>query len=184
MLEQIFQHITNAWNIYLIITAAFGIIIGCATWLNSTYKKISSCLRTLNSLSEQFKNNCGSSIKDLLDRVEDKSNKIEFMIHVYLDIVSIPIFITDNNGKCTWANRSYLNLVGMTLDDITGTGWEMAIDNKDKDVVLKEWYRACSELRPFHMRFNIRNNNKIVFVKCESYGKKEIGYIGFLTEVQ
>lgn len=138
----------------------------------------------MNDLSEQFRNNSGSSIKDLLDRVENKTDKIEFMMNIYLDMIPTPIFVADSNGKCTWANKSYLKLTNMELVEIVGTGWEMVICDSDREFVTKEWYRACSEIRPFHMRYNIRSNDKRILVKCESYGKKEIGYIGFLTEVK
>lgn len=184
MLEQILNNISQLWHIYLILAAIFSTFIGFITWLNSTYKQIRQCVKTISTISEQFQNNSGSTIKDLLDRVEDKANKIEFMIHVYLDMIPTPIFVADSSGRCTWANKSYLKLVDMELVEVVGTGWELMICDDDREYVIKEWYKACAEVRPFHMRYNICNNDRRIYVKCESYGKKEIGYIGFLTEVK
>lgn len=177
-------HMQSAWYLYLL----GGAFIGGVSWLHATYIKISSCVTTLAALAKEFENNGGSSLRDVLDRIEYQVNMLEFIKLNHLDLIDTPIFLTNDNGKVTWVNRAFCKLTGMTYQELLGNGWENMIFDDDRQRVILEWNSACKEFRPMLLTFRVYCNHQEVFnknttiVKCEAYGKRGIGYFGYIRD--
>lgn len=164
------------------------IIFGFAVWLHANYKKLSGLLskfEQIESALSELKPNHGTSIKDAINRIEDKISSLTFSQRIYWDIaIDIPMFMTDTYGKCIWANKSYLKLIGRPSEEILGTGWELAIHQEDRDKIRDEFYRACKEHRHFDMTFRYYSTeNETINVRCRAYGNTRTGYVGFITQV-
>jgi len=136
----------------------------------------------ITSLEAQFVPNGGSTIKDALNRIEHKLFKLDFMNLSHLDIVPTPIFLATENGKYTWVNKAYLRMVGMSFDEVLGSGWEKAINPIDRQRVKEEWYVACQEQRPFHCTYKMIAGNKPIFIHCDATGQEGVGYFGHIKE--
>lgn len=181
-INTIFNYIQNSWYIYGLICAGIGVI----SWLRITLIKINKSLSLLNQLTEKFEPNSGSSIFDIITRIETKVNLFEFMHLAHLDVVNTPIFMSDSHGKYVWANRAFLTLTNSNLNEIIGTGWENNLDEEDRERVTHNWYQACEELRPYTMIYKItnNNNNNKMLVRCEATGKANLGYFGSVKEIK
>lgn len=175
-IQYLFEHMLAVWYLYML----GGVGVGAISWLTLTYVKIAHCLDVITKLECEFKPNGGSSIKDALNRIEEKLLKLEFMKLSYLDIVDKPVFITNRFGKYVWVNKAYSRLVGKPSNELVGSGWENVIHIDDRQRVKEEWYTACFELRPFHSVFKLACDNRILSVKCEAYGEGSVGYFGYL----
>lgn len=170
-----------------LLSVALPIIIGGLVWLHKTYMSVRDCQRVIKELSDQFKPNGGSSLRDAINRIEHKVAQIDLTQKTYLDIDSAhPIFQTDHQGHVIWANRAYTTLVERPIEEILGTGWELIVPQNERDKIRDEWYRACAENRSFEYCFhyvNARTYDKKA-IKCKSYGSDKSGYVGVIYEVE
>lgn len=79
-----------------------------------------------------------------------------------------PIFETDAQGGLTRINRGYAELVGRSIDDLRGRGWELTIHPEDLDRVVEEWEAAIAGKRRFESQFRLvgRSGRLIGWVRC------------------
>ena len=50
----------------------------------------------------------------------------------------VGIYLTDAQGRCTYANARLLTMSGLTLEESLGYGWGQVIHPDDREAVLKE----------------------------------------------
>lgn len=153
------------------------------------FNQIASVIKTMEA---QFKNNGGSSLRDAIDRIERKVNKVEKQVDrvdafskILMNmLMDEPVFISDGEGRCTWASSSYTNLVKRPAEELKGRGWESIIHPEDRDRVIKEWHDAIKAERSFDSLYRIVDSTgRSVAVRCRSAGNMHIGYLGVI-EVQ
>lgn len=79
-----------------------------------------------------------------------------------------PMFETDAlTGAIVFANQAYLDLVGRSLEQIKGRGWETTIHTEERAVVVREWDAAVLSRRIYEGEFRIRTRAGNLFkVKC------------------
>lgn len=108
-----------------------------------------------------------------------------------LDLAPIGIFLTDNNGLCTYVNKKYLELTGLSVEECVGTGWEKGLCDSERDRVVNEWYsyivklKNSKELIPFET-FSCYYNaitNKRTPVKIYAYFYDLEASIGYVTVI-
>lgn len=173
---EILNHMQSVWYMYVL----GGVAIGAVSWLHATYRSVKKSYTSLQYLIKECQPNGGESIKDMLNKILHRIDSIEFMKLAQFNIMEVPIFIADVDGKYRWANKAYLLTVGMALEEVIGTGWSDNIHTEDKQRVLDEWYRACSEFRPFNSRYRIIVDGRIEFVFSQAVGKPDVGYFGVI----
>lgn len=172
-------------DLLTLITVATPILIGIVTFSYKVWKKIHDIYIKINLISAQLVPNGGSSLKDQIDRIEGKLQSLDFFQRMYLDTVDVPIFTTDGNGLCTWANRAYLSLLNRPITDILGHGWESVVHQDDRDRVTREWYDAISEQRPFDLEYRYKtHDDKIVLVRCKAAGGSKTGFFGIVNKIK
>jgi len=79
------------------------------------------------------------------------------------------IWMADNEGLCTFTNRSWLDFRGKTLDQEVGTGWAEGIHSEDFLRALRSYWAAFKAHRPFRIEYRI---------KCRSDEYYEVERIG------
>lgn len=122
---------------------------------------------------------------DKINRIEATMTRGDFFQKMFLDTLDTPIFTTDDKGLITWANRSFLNILGRQISDVTGSGWETAIHQDDRDRVTKEWYESVEENRNFDLQYRcVRSDDEIILVRCKAFGGQKTGYFGILTKIR
>ena len=65
------------------------------------------------------------------------------------------IWMADLDGLCTFANRSWLDFRGRTLDQERGHGWAEGIHPEDANACLRAYWSACNDQRPFRMEYRV-----------------------------
>jgi PAS domain S-box-containing protein len=115
---------------------------------------------------------------------------------VYEDFVKLAeaspamIWMADNEGLCTFANQSWLDFRGRTLDQEIGTGWTEGIHAEDFHRALRAYWVALKTHRPFRIEYRIRCRGS-VFYEVERLGSPWVGpdpdargYLGCITVIR
>jgi PAS domain S-box-containing protein len=100
------------------------------------------------------------------------------------------IWMADNEGLCTFANQSWLDFRGKTLDQEIGTGWTEGIHSEDFHRALRAYWVALKTHRPFRIEYRIRCRGG-VFHEVERLGSPWLGqdrdargYLGCVTVIR
>lgn len=99
----------------------------------------------------------------------------------------VGIFLTDENGKCTYVNPMWSKLTGLSLQQALGDGWLQAIYEDDYSMISQKWNQLKSTGRfKCNYRF-IRLDQTIVHILGEAVPlqglKNEItGYLGTVQD--
>jgi PAS domain S-box-containing protein len=67
----------------------------------------------------------------------------------------VGIYLTDAEGRCTYANARLLAMSGLTLEESLGYGWSQVIHPDDREAVLEEAAKAASQGREFSREFRL-----------------------------
>lgn len=160
----------------------------------------------LEFIEKELSPNSGKSIKDLIDKIitstvkmENVTSSLDYQLKkiesrqwtVMVNNNDYPMFETDDKGYCIRANKAYLDLVGLHLDDVLSLGWINIIFIDDRKLVQNEWESAVADKRAFDIKYRIHNvnTNKVFLARCIAQpffvDKEVIGYIGrFLNIVE
>lgn len=137
-------------------------------------------------IANQLVPNGGSSIKDALNRIENRQTLSDQRIKVLMSDTSNAIVEYDKDGVCTWVNWQYCRLTGRTPMEVLGYGWINSIHPEDRDDVRREWERSVEESRSFEMSYRkMTHDGEIVPVTVRSHvmlgAKQEV--VGFIKVV-
>lgn len=145
----------------------------------STITVVGTLIAYLHKILHQLKPNSGGSLRDGLDRIEKKIDRVDFAQHIYFDNVpAIPMFTTDGEGRCDWANKAYIDLVDRPLQEILNNNWSIVVHQDDREKVENEWKQACAQNRNFDMVYRYSNGD--VLVHCKAWGSQKTGYVGLV----
>lgn len=103
----------------------------------------------LDSIMLQLVPNGGSSIKDSLDRIEDKQHFFGSFIKTQLNTHSKALFEADAVGNCTWVNRPHSRMTGFRVDEVMGDGWINVIAPECRERFGAKWEAAVAVGREF-----------------------------------
>ncbi len=137
----------------------------------------------------ELSHNGGSSIKDALNRIENRqiSNELK-LIYVVDSIENSGSFETDITGSCVKVSVGYCHLIGRNEEESLGTGWTNYLHPEDKQKVMKDWEEAIESKRYYIGTYRMIKNDEIFTVFCRAYPltntKKEVlGYFGIIKKV-
>ena len=72
------------------------------------------------------------------DRIDDVAAQVRRHKRI-LDLCPVPMFLTDEHGKCVYVNPAKLKLVGGTLDEMQYDGWQHFVYPEDLPHLLNAW---------------------------------------------
>jgi len=100
------------------------------------------------------------------------------------------IWMADNEGLCTFANQSWLDFRGRTLDQEIGAGWTEGIHSEDFQRAMRAYWMALKTRRPFRIEYRIRCRGG-AFYEVERLGSPwqdpdpgTRGYLGCVTVIR
>jgi len=188
----------NSTLFYYVVTIITSVIsIGGIIWKG--FKKVSTSIKTkylfledsiskINEISKEFSPNHGSSIKDVLNKVQNElvrntelTEKIETRQKWLFDNREMPIFESDEEGRCVWVNIAYMNLVKRDMNFLLGNGWKNVIAPEDRERVIQNWESCVKDGRDSEDTYSIidtRGEKTKVFTAACKTGK--FGYVGAL----
>ncbi len=103
--------------------------------------------------------------------------------------VPVGVFESDIYGSCTYVNRRWQELAGLTLEQSLGQGWSAAIYPEDRASVFAEWKDAVQNSREFYLEYRFQNpQGKVTWVEGRStimHDKNghSIGHLGTVVDI-
>ncbi|MDY7574681.1 PAS domain S-box protein [Actimicrobium sp. CCI2.3] len=104
------------------------------------------------------------------------------------DASPLGLFRTDPDGNCTYVNRTYEEMSGLTAAQAIGDGWVKAIHPEDRLKVFQAWGHASGEHASYQGAYRFRHDNgRIVWVSMKTApivvdGAVE-GYVGSVDDI-
>lgn len=112
-------------------------------------RKLASLIETIESTCAQLQPNHGTSLRDVIHRIEARLLLIEGRDNALLSDHALGIFHCDRDGRNLYVNRTYCKMLGASRGDISGYGWRNFISEEDRDEYDKRWKEAFKQEREF-----------------------------------
>lgn len=151
-------------------------------------------LPVIQSLSKEFSKNSGKSIMDRILRIDDNTRLAELRSKLIAsNLIATSMIEFDKLGNLIWANKAFINLTGLDLEQLRTNGWFLTINEDEREHVWKLWRHSIDSNIPFESEFEIKNqlNNIQKNVKCTVFPHKSmdisaghpiLGYYGTIIE--
>lgn len=142
--------------------------------------------KLVEAILVELKTNGGSSLKDAINRIEDRQVRMDGRIDWMLTLDNAAMFEADHEGLCIWVSLAYQALTGRPAAEVLGWGWIAAVHDEDIDRIRLGWKSAVEEQRAFSMRFRIvRLDGAVIPVHSTAHplhaGPRVIGWAGMVT---
>lgn len=124
-----------------------------------------------------------------LKRAEAALKKINDAFYTLGNLAPIAIFHTDSNGKYSYVNEHWCQLVGMTQEQAMSTGPFDAVAPADRGPLEQAWSEACKNRLPFKQKYRLQKpTGDRIWVMSEAVPVTEdqgteVNYIGTLIEI-
>lgn len=136
-----------------------------------------------NFVTAELKPNHGSSLRDAIDRIEEKLAFLKVMHDLVSDKMDMSYWIVDKSGESVYTSKSLLNLLEIQSTEMVGFGWKSFVDNGEtqdftdllkSSIVDKREFRTVVEL--------MKNNGEKISVNIHAYPffnsrKNLLGYV-------
>lgn len=179
----------------LVLAAKIGTAVGALALIVKYFSKILAYLKSFFLMPEKIQKieaetrvNGGSSIRDVLNRIEKRQLLQEHRIIFVFDYIDeFGIFEADPDGNCTRCSLVFAGIFGKTQDELIGNNWINSIFHEDRDEVYHEFSEAIKQKRNFYTRFRIINGQHIFEVDFKIYpvikDNHVISWMGILKKV-
>ena len=133
--------------------ALMGLLVGLTVLLPFMWTRIKPWWKRvfgkrqaqLDRIEAELSHNGGSSIKDVIEQIQDEVEKLNAMNMAFLGTRDEAIFITDVVGDCKWTSPALQRLTGRTAQELQGRGWINVFPQKDRVIVENAWYTDAVE---------------------------------------
>jgi PAS domain S-box-containing protein len=151
--------------------------------------------------SERIKNRCAKiygSFQDItiskkieieLIKAKERAEESEVKFKAYTEQSPVAIYTTDVHGDCVYANQTYLDMLGLSLNDVLGKGWLNALHPDDVKWTSDSWYKSSNLKGKWHYEYRfINKKGKTIWVDGtakELFNEKNefIGYLGTNVDI-
>jgi PAS domain S-box-containing protein len=83
----------------------------------------------------------------------------ETRFRLLADAAPIMIWMSGEDGLCTFFNRAWLEFRGRLLEEEVGNRWMEGVHPEDRELCLETYLRSFSTRKPFRMQFRLRREN-------------------------
>lgn len=131
------------------------------TWrsMSATRKTLAdmqSLMPDLKRVTQELTPNGGGSLRDKVDRIERLVSIAEGARRLLMDVVTgAAIYEANGEGSCTYVNRGWSTLTGLTLDEARGSGWVAGVAEHDRKRVLEAWMLAVVNRHEFSLDYDM-----------------------------
>lgn len=128
--------------------------------------RLDGALATLDEIAYQFRPNSGSSLRDVIDRLETYVAVSNTKIHSIMNYHKIAAWESDSSGACIWASDELQELIGLHWEQMEGFGWLTGIGTttEEREAVNREWAAAVTAQREFYMEYHVNTVNPTLVV--------------------
>lgn len=166
----------------------------CQTVVKIEKQQDDTVLPVIEFIKKEFSVNSGKSIMDRISRIDDNTRLAELRSKLIAsNLVTTCMVEFDKAGELVWANKAFLNITGLDLEQAKNNGWFLSIDEDDRERVWNLWKHSLETKIPFESEFVIKHysDNTSKHMKCVIHPHKSIantvdnilGYYGTMVEI-
>lgn len=122
-------------------------------------------------------------------RFSDTLRESEERFRSLADQAPIAIWMSDQNGDCTYLNTKWCETTGTRAEDGYKNGWASFIHPDDQEGALREWGEVRNQQKVYDIKFRYRNAQQ-EYILTHAYGNPRynsaghfVGYIGVLEDI-
>jgi PAS domain S-box-containing protein len=86
---------------------------------------------------------------------EQQRRETEKVYRAIGESIDYGVWVTDPEGRCTYASESFLRLIGMTQEQCADFGWASLLHPDDREVTLAAWRECVKVGRPWYREHRI-----------------------------
>jgi PAS domain S-box-containing protein len=176
-----------------VIAAIFGsaafiyrkLILPMYRWTSSMVESLDK----INVIHEQMFTNGGSTLRDAVNRIENRINLVEKKQGIYILDTPHGVYESNSNGEITSVNRTLCRITGKTENEILGNGWLTSISENDRERVDDAWNYAIGNQIEFLTTYDMVSSDGDIFKvrthanPIKSSDGRLMGYIGVVDRV-
>ncbi|HKR07083.1 MAG TPA: PAS domain S-box protein [Bacteroidia bacterium] len=153
----------------------------------NTYSQIS--FNPIHSGNEITGISCISVDITPLKKINEQLKTSEELFRNLIENSPIGIYQTDVNGNCTFVNKKWCELTGLTQEEAAGKGWVNALHPEDKERIYEHWNDAAKYKQVFRDEYRyLSRNKKEIWVSVNAVINKDAngkitGYIGTVEDI-
>lgn len=124
-----------------------------------------------------------------LDRGNRALRESEHRFHALASASPVGIFRTDRGGACTYVNRRWCSIAGVTLTQALENQWADAIHPDDRAAVFAAWTEAVTRAQRFHLEYRFQTpEGAITWVLGQAEPELDddgafVGLVGSITDI-
>jgi PAS domain S-box-containing protein len=153
-----------------IIISVVGGGIGVFAWLLKfiirptieLYRNQKRLLKEVGVIKKEVTPNGGSSIKDIINRIDRRQVMIDKRSKAIFYNVDDPILEVDEHGNILWANQKFHDLLGSK--NVKGLDWVSYIDEPQRENFLTELESCSTKVRELKFETNSTDGKRTVFL--------------------
>lgn len=115
----------------------------------------------IRGLVDETRFNGGHTLKDDVRDLHAMGLTIKAQVKELINSGNLAVFMCDQNGECTWASDSLLELYRLRSEEMMGTLWLRAVDPRDRRRVHEEWRRSVEEGYPFDYNYRLEGGVRV-----------------------
>jgi PAS domain-containing protein len=174
---------STAEIIGIIVSVCTALVAVMAWMYRNVLKPGYEIIKTHNNLAHDIKEikkelspNGGSSIKDVINRIDNRQIIVDHRSKAVFYNVKNPIFEVDSNGNIKWANDKFHKICG--FKNLTGLDWVSLIDEPEREQLLREFKSCVKNNRELRLDTRCMDEDR-VSIYGVPYREKDVNH-GFL----
>lgn len=103
-----------------------------------------------------------------------------------MDTMPNPIWESNSEGDCTFANRRMLEVLNVGFEQVSGKAWEQRIHPDDRERVYEAWYQAVENKTDFELSYrwvDAHNKPVPIAVVCRRIFDEANSVLGWIANV-
>ena len=164
-MDNIIEHLDTFGIILTAITAIVSVLVAIYNYVIKPfirlYKSHFVLMKTIEDIKKEVTPNGGSSIKDVINRIEKRQIMIDKRTKAIFYNLDNSIFEVDQNGNILWANRSFHKALG--TKNLKGLDWVSIIDESERESFLREIESCTKTVRELKFETKSTDGKKIKF---------------------
>lgn len=150
------ENLKSAAEIFGAIVMLLGGIALFTKKARAFFRRLVKALSSIERIEKETTTNGGSSIKDAINRMEERLLTIEHYRKLQISNAPYGVFSSDNHGNVLDMNRKFYEMCGLSRDQCMGMGWLMGVeDNDERDCVRIALRDAINDKRETQVSFHL-----------------------------
>jgi PAS domain S-box-containing protein len=123
-------------------------------------------------------------------RSEAAQRESEARFRTMADAAPVMLWVTDENGVCTFLNRAWYEFTGQTPAEALGLGWLDAVHPEDRPAAERAFLEANAHRREYHVDYRLRRHDGAYRWSLDTAAPRLrddgtfLGYIGSVLDIE